>query len=82
MNFKLRDEQGNEYIPNLSNEIPYVVLENRRYEIVISDDLDWIDAFDHDPEIEQMMAESMDDLAQGRFYRSEDAIRMIERGEM
>ena len=82
MNIKLRDDQGNEYIPNLMDQIPYVVLENKRYEIVVSEDTDWISEFDNDPEIEQMMAESMDDLANGRVYHSKDAIRMIERGEI
>jgi|LauGreDrversion4_2_1035121.scaffolds.fasta_scaffold2573511_1 hypothetical protein len=82
MNIKLRDDQGNEYIPHLTDQIPYVVLENKRYEIVVSEDTDWISVFDNDPEIEQMMSESMDDLANGRVYRSEDAIRMIERGEI
>ena len=84
MNFKLRDDQGNEFSPTLSeDQIPYLVLNNQRYEIVNVDNRpDWAKAIDNDPEIQQMILESLDDIANGRVYTREEAIQMIKNGEL
>ena len=84
MHFKLRDTRGNENLPTMSDDqIPYLVLNNERYEIITVDNRpEWVKAVDNDPEIQQIYLEALEDFENGRVYTKEEAIRMLDNGEI